>query len=102
VKQFDAGLEALALAEQRLADFPDFHLARGLFYMNLVRNDTAKHISKVPIVEQCFQRCLALGETERYKSVRGTGTFLANYNLGLFYHVFGNAAGAKNCRCWEN
>jgi tetratricopeptide (TPR) repeat protein len=97
VKQFDAGLEALALAEQRLADFPDFHLARGLFYMNLVRNDTAKHISKVPIVEQCFQRCLALGETERYKSVRGTGTFLANYNLGLFYHVFGNAAGAKNC-----
>jgi glycosyltransferase involved in cell wall biosynthesis len=97
VKQFDAGLEAMARSEKNLAGFPDFHLARGLFYMNLIRNDTAKHISEVPKVEQSFQRCLALGETDRYKSVHGTGTFLANYNLGLFYHVFGNAAGAKSC-----
>jgi hypothetical protein len=51
----------------------------------------------VPKVEQSFQRCLALGETDRYKSVHGTGTFLANYNLGLFYHVFGNVAGAQGC-----
>ena len=97
VKQFDAGLETIARSENNLAGFPDFHLARGLFYMNLIRNDTAKHISEVPKVEQSFQRCLALGETDRYKSVRGAGTFLANYNLGLFYHVFGNAAGAKSC-----
>jgi len=97
VKRFDAGLKAMARSEKTLAGFPDFHLARGLFYMNLIRNDTVKHISEVPKVEQSFQRCLALGETDRYKSVHGTGTFLANYNLGLFYHVFGNAAGAKDC-----
>jgi hypothetical protein len=97
MKQFDAGLEAMAQSEKTLADFPDFHLVRGLFYMNLIRHDTAKHLSEVPKVEQSFQRCLALGETDRYKSVRGAGTFLANYNLGLFYHVFGNAAGAKSC-----
>jgi tetratricopeptide (TPR) repeat protein len=97
LKQFDSGLEAMARSEKNLAGFPDFHLARGLFYMNLIRNDTAKHISEVPKVEQSFQRCLALGETDRYKSVHGTGTFLANYNLGLFYHVFGNVAGAQGC-----
>ena len=97
VKRFDAGLETLARAEKNLAGFPDFHLARGLFYMNLIRHDTAKHIAEVPKVEQSFQRCLALGETGRYKSVHGAGTFLANYNLGLFYHVFGNAAGARRC-----
>jgi len=97
VKQFDAGLEALALSEQRLADFPDLHLARGVFYMNLIRHDTARHLAEVPKVGQSFQRCLELGETDCYKSVRGTGTFLANYNLGLFYHVFDNAAGARNC-----
>jgi glycosyltransferase involved in cell wall biosynthesis len=97
VKQFAAGLEAVARSENILADFPDFHLVRGLFYMNLIRDDTVKHLSEVPKVEQSFQRCLALGETDRFKSVHGTGTFLANYNLGLFYHVFGNAAGAKRC-----
>jgi hypothetical protein len=97
VKQFDAGLETLTRSENNLAGFPDFHLVRGLFYMNLIRHDTAKHLAEVPKVEQSFQRCLALGETDRYKSVHGTGTFLANYNLGLFYHVFGNAAGARHC-----
>ncbi len=97
VQQFDAGLAALARSEKDLADFPDFHLARGLFYMHLIRNDTARHISKVPEVEHSFQRCLALGETDRYKSVRGAGSFLASYNLGLFYHVFGNVVGAKQC-----
>ena len=97
VKKFEIGLEAIAQSEKSLADFPDFHLARGVFFMNLIRSDTAKHIAAVPQVGQSFERCLALGETDRYKSVRGTGSFLANYNLGLFYHVFGNAAGAKRC-----
>jgi len=97
LQRFDAGLKAIAQSEKLLAGFPDFHLARGLFYMNLIRSDTAKHLAKVPQVEQSFRRCLALGETDRFKSVRGAGSFLANYNLGLFYYVFGNAAGAKGC-----
>jgi len=96
-KQFEAGLEAISRSEKLLTDFPDFHLACGVFYMNLIRSDTARHIAKVPLVPQSFQRCLALGETARYKSVQGTGTFLANYNLGLFYHVFGDTAAAKRC-----
>lgn len=96
VKQFDAGLEAMARSEKALADFPDFHLARGLFYMDLIRHDTSQHISEAPKVEQSFQRCLALGETDHFKSVRGTGSFLASYNLGLLYHVFGKAAEAKH------
>jgi tetratricopeptide (TPR) repeat protein len=97
VKKFEAGLEAIGQSEKRLADFPDFHLARGLFYMNLIRSDTARYLGELPKVEQSFQRCLALGETNRYKSVHGAGTFLAGYNLGLFYHVLGNTAGAKRC-----
>lgn len=100
LKEFEAGLEVIRQSEKRLADFPDFHLARGLFYMKLISHDTARYIAEVPRVEQSFQCCLVLGETDRYKSVRGTGTFLANYNLGLFYHVFGNKAAARNC--WKS
>ncbi|HTV41925.1 MAG TPA: glycosyltransferase [Candidatus Sulfotelmatobacter sp.] len=97
LRQFDAGTDAIAKSEKQLADFPDFHLARGLFYMNLIRSNTAKFAGELPKIEQSFQRCLALGETGKYKSVLGSGTFLANYNLGVFYNVFGNAAGARKC-----
>jgi tetratricopeptide (TPR) repeat protein len=97
LKHFEAGLEAIRAAENQLADFPDFHHACGLFYMKYVGNNPAGHISDLPKIEQSFQRCLVLGETDKYKSVLGSGSFLASYNLGVFYHVFGDHARARNC-----
>ena len=97
LKEFDAGLEALQATENQLADFPDFHLVSGLFYMKHVGSNPAKNIGDLPKIEQSFQRSLALGETDKYKSVHGSGTFLANYNLGAFYHVFGDDDRAQNC-----
>ena len=97
LKQFGAGTDAIAKSEKQLDDFPDFHLARGLFYMNLIRSNTAKFINELPKIEQSFQRCLVLGETDKYKSVLGSGSFLASYNLGIFYNVFGDAIGARKC-----
>lgn len=97
LQQFDAATGLLEKVGSSLDDFPDFHLAGGLFYMNLVRSNPSRYLSELPRIEQCFRRCLALGETDRYRSVRGSGSFLANYNLGLFYHVFGNLAAARQC-----
>jgi len=97
LKKFDAGLEVVAKAEKQFGDFPDFFLARGLFFMNLIRSNPAKYVSELPKIEQSFQRCLALGEETARKSVRGAGTFLAHYNLGVFYQVFGHSAGARRC-----
>ncbi len=97
LKKFDAGAEAIGKTGKLFEDFPDFHLACGLFYMNLIRSNAAKHIGQLPKIEQSFRRCLTLGESDTYKSVRGSGTFLAQYNLGLFYHAFGNLNGAQQC-----
>jgi tetratricopeptide (TPR) repeat protein len=97
LKKFDAGAGVIAKSEILLDDFPDFHLACGLFYMNLVRSNTAKYIGELPKIERCFRRCLALGESDKHKSVRGSGSFLANYNLGTFYHVLGKADEARKC-----
>jgi tetratricopeptide (TPR) repeat protein len=94
LKKFEAGVAVLAQPEKYPDDFPDFFLARGLFYMNLVRSNPAKYAADLPKIEQSFQRCLALGEEEKRKSVRGAGSFLASYNLGLFYQVFGHKAAA--------
>lgn len=97
LRQFDIGIDAIEKSGSYLEDFPDFYLARGLFYMNLIRSNAAKFAHELPKIEQSFQRCLTLGETDKYKSVLGSGTFLASYNLGIFYNVFGNAAGARKC-----
>ncbi len=97
LKKFESGIELIARAGEYLGDYPDFLLACGLFYMNLVRSNPAQYAPELPKIEQSFQRCLTLGEEEKRKSVRGSGTFLASYNLGLFYHVFGNQAAAARC-----
>ena len=48
-------------------------------------------------LEQRFQRCLALGDPPQHKSAVGTGTFLAYYNLGALYQLFGEAVAARQC-----
>ena len=65
--------------------------------MRYIGSNPAKYIADMPKIEQSFRRCLALGETDKYKSVPGTGSFLANYNLGVFYHAFGDNAAARRC-----
>lgn len=105
LKRFEEGLEVIAKGEKQLGGFPDFYLVRGLFFMNLIRSNPAKYVSELPKIEQSFRQCLALGEVPARegeaafagRSVRGSGTFLASYNLGVFYQVFGNAAGARAC-----
>jgi tetratricopeptide (TPR) repeat protein len=97
LKRFDIGLDVIEKNSPSLDDFPDYHFVCGLFYMNLVRSAPAKHIALLPKIEQSFKRCLSLGDTDRYKSVRGTGSFLAWYNLGTLYHVFGETAAARTC-----
>jgi len=97
LKFFDAGLDAIRSSENWLADFPDFQLVRGLFYMKFVGSNPAKNIADLPRIEESFRRAIALGETDKYKSVRGAGSFLANYNLGVFHHAFGDNARARPC-----
>lgn len=97
LKEFEPGLAVIRKAGADLDDFPDFHLARGLFYMHLIRCHPAQYVSQLHEIEDSFRRALAIGETDKYRSVLGSGTFLANYNLGLYYHVFGDAARARAC-----
>lgn len=95
LQQFESGLDVIRGFESQLADFPDFHHVCGLFYLKYVLSNPAKNIADLSKIEQCFQRSLALGDTEKYKSVQGAGSFLASYNLGAFYHAFGDDARAR-------
>ncbi|WP_123042219.1 glycosyltransferase [Cohnella candidum] len=69
-------------------DFPDLFFLLGLLAM-----DTGK----IQAVESYFAEALKIGDTDKYTSVYGVGTFLAAYNLGVYYEVTGNKDLAGQC-----
>ncbi|WNC14461.1 glycosyltransferase family 2 protein [Brevibacillus brevis] len=80
-----------------LDDYPDFHFARGLFTMNYLIKGGLTDPSQIYWIEESFRKCLSIGETDKYDSVIGTGSFLAYYNLGVFYEVVGKIQDAIAC-----
>ena len=50
-------------------------------------SDVKKYIHYLPKIEEEYLSCLELGETNKYDSIMGAGSFLAAYNLGVWYEV---------------
>ncbi|WP_256975755.1 glycosyltransferase family 2 protein [Paenibacillus sp. MY03] len=88
-KKLDKGLAVIEAETPKLNDFPDFHFVCGQYYLDLILNDTASYAHLLPLIEQSYHKCLQLGETNRYDSVLGTGSFSALHNLGVYYEVTG-------------
>lgn len=81
--------EALALVRRGRAAHPrftDLAFLEGLLHLD--RGDA-------PSMVRAFQECLRLGETRRYTSVDGVGSYRAHHNLGLFRELGGDASGAR-------
>lgn len=67
-------------------DFPDLFFLLGLLAM-----DTGE----IHMIEPSFKEALRIGETQKYTSVLGTGSFKAAYNLGVYYEILGFKDKAK-------
>lgn len=89
------GLGMIEKERAQFADYPDFHFVCALFYMELVFSDVDKYIHLFPEIEREYQTCLQLGETDKYSTTTGTGSFLAAYNLGVYYETTGDMTKAK-------
>lgn len=89
LKKYDAALNIINSEEDYLKDFPDFHFQCGLFYTDLVLSNPQKYLMFFDKIEICYKTCLKIGETEKYKSILGMGSFLPLHNLGAFYEVTG-------------
>lgn len=72
----------------------DYCFLRGLFYMKLILADTEANIRLLPEIEASYKECLRIGEHPELGGVVGTGSFLAAYNLGLWYEVSGQLSEA--------
>ena len=95
VKKFEEALQIVENETEQYKDSPDFNFVCGEFYRELVLSNIEKYINYMPNIEASYVRCLEIGETQKYDSIVGTGSFLAAYNLGVWYEVSGLVDKAK-------
>ncbi len=81
--------DALALVRAYREQYPkytDLVFLEGLIGMEI--GDEA-------MMRNAFETCLTMGEASGYSSVLGVGSFLAQFNLGLFHELAENTAVAR-------
>lgn len=95
LKQFYPAFEIIDQMNVPLGNSPDYQFVCGIFYMNFVLSDTANNIDFLPLIERSYLICLALGKQNEREIVLGTASFLAAYNLGVYYEMFNQKEKAK-------
>lgn len=81
--------DAIVLLENHkgmYADYPDIYFQLGILNME---------IGNLAEIRSCFESALELGETTKYTTTSGVGSYLAAYNLGVYYEVTGDMVLAK-------
>ncbi|MCU5197922.1 glycosyltransferase family 2 protein, partial [Bacillus mobilis] len=68
-------------------EYPDFYFVRGLLYMEYVQQNPEARFHLIHEIERSYQTCLFIGENHSNGGVIGTGSFMASYNLGLYYEL---------------
>lgn len=76
--------------EEILINVSDFHFAKGLFYLDYCLRYPNKVANLIQEIEKSFLTCLGLNKKIHIEYVQGTSSFLATYNLGVFYEVTGD------------
>lgn len=86
-----AAMRLLELGLELYPDFTDLYFACGTVLLD------AADSPDMEAVRQAFEACVTLGEADgtRYETQRGVGSFRAYHNLGLYYELTGDVAGAR-------
>lgn len=84
--KFEEGHQLIEKEEERLQYYSEFYFVCADFYREYVLSNVEKNIQYLPLVEACYLECLKIGENNCDGAI-GTGTFLAAYNLGVWYEV---------------
>ncbi|MCR4629051.1 MAG: hypothetical protein K5760_05590, partial [Clostridium sp.] len=93
----DLADDIIKMVSDLYADSTDFYFFCGNFYTGYIMQDLMHRSHLLPRIEQCYQACLAIGEKPDRAGVAGTGSFLAAYNLGLWYELNHQTKKAREC-----
>lgn len=94
VSKFEKGLEIIDNVFDLMNNSCDFYFACGVFFTELVSYNPEKYMNYFNNIELCYLNALQLGESNNLEIVEGTGTYLAAFNLGLFYELTGDSVKA--------
>lgn len=80
--------EVLLLLQEGVKLFPDYTDLYFMYANTLVQMGDSKYIAMIP---ELLNHCLKLGEANdhKYESIKGVGSFQAQYNLGIYYELAG-------------
>jgi glycosyltransferase involved in cell wall biosynthesis len=87
--------EVIVQNEDALKHVTDFHFAKGLFYLDYCLRNPSKMGNLIKGIENSFLTCLKLNYKFHTEYVQGTSSYLATYNLGVFYEVTGDMKKAE-------
>lgn len=93
LREFPALFDVLGVGTDLYPDYTDLYFVYGTALIERKDPQTWHEIREV------FEHCLSLGEPDpsRYESVRGVGSYRAEYNLGVYYEVSGGLGQAVAC-----
>lgn len=93
-KLYENATKIIQREESLMWNIPDFHYFIGLFYMEYQDTSLLNVQTRFKIIEGSFLTCIKLGEEKAL--VKGVGSYLAEYNLGVFYEVLGERKRANH------
>lgn len=91
----DTVLKIIGENDLLLQNVSDFHFAKGLFYLDFCLKNPQILPQYIREIERCFQTCLTIGSRDHIEYLQGTSSFLAAFNLGVFYEVIGETEKAS-------
>ncbi|MBU5212193.1 glycosyltransferase family 2 protein [Bacillus oleronius] len=88
-------LQIIKQNEETLKNVSDFHFAKGLFYLEYCLKNPSIANDYLNKIESSFLTCIDLKDKLHSEYVIGTSSYLAPYNLGVFYEVMGKITKAR-------
>lgn len=89
LNQFEKGLKIIENVFDLMNNSCDFYFACGVFFTELVAFNPEKYMNYFKNIELCYLSALQIGKANTLEIVEGTGTYLAAFNLGIFYELLG-------------
>lgn len=85
--EFEKGLEIINDNFDLLKKSSDFYFVCGVLFTELVSSNPEKYINYFENIELSYLGALEIGDDFSYNGVQGTGSYLAAFNLGVFYEL---------------
>ncbi len=88
--EFEKGLKIIDNNFDILNKYCDFYFVCGVFFTEMIAYNSTLYAGYFDNIELCYINALQIDESYDSDSIEGTGSYLAAFNLGVFYELVSN------------